>query len=178
MSSNGFNGFLFVNAGDTSSPSHKASSSARAFVMRKARADQVWSTRSTKSVDRRRNRDAEGKPSSTGEREKDSELFRIVQLEEESFQDNEKKSWQSSQAPSPNGERQVVPLTPSRSRICRQCHKRTSDPCPQLCAGCLNSLYESATYAWNPGINGSPDPFNSVAVVLDQGANTLLSYCQ
>ena len=177
MASEGFDGFLFVNPGEKSSSSHKASSRARAFVMRKARADQAWSTRSSKLVDRRKNRELAGKQSSATVRAT-SVFHDHDDGVQEGYDGDTSEDPSHTTSPHSRGpQSQVVPSKQGQVSDYSTRRKTTSPVERELRVESSGLVLRSARPSI-PVIGSSPDPFGAVAVVLDEGTGTLLSYCQ
>ena len=124
-------GFLFVTQDDDSSGSAKVSRHARAFVMRKARSDQPWSTKSAKPVDRRKQRKD---PQSTG----------------------------GTRSPSSSDE----PRADSLGNWSTDKSTATTGALVQRTAWRANALTK-----------GSQDPFDSMAVTMNQRTSDLLAFC-
>lgn len=173
--------FLFVNPGNSQAAGHKASSSsARAFVMRKARADRAWSTRTLKLADRRRSGNNWQAASKSGESAAGPSAV------------------SAAPAPEQQGKRVAMKVARCRANHSRSVgivyERRDEDPVMCMLCGWPRSGEPDAvgvcwtcqrpeiastdlTLAANANLVVPLDPFNSVAVTLGAGSRILLSYC-
>lgn len=168
MSSAFGGGFLFVNATGSSASDRKASTLARAFVMRNARAAQQRSSEEFEELkdvgwqSRLAVPGGSAKYRNSGSRKRRQDVPRT-----EVLLDNE-----------------ISIVRPRRSFIgsCRRCGLRNPldhrhDDFSPVCKSCRTAL---ARHSAEPGtaVAGKMDPFNSLAVEFDSKNRILISYCQ
>jgi hypothetical protein len=178
----GSDSFLFVNAGNALPSGHKASGSAtRSFVMRKARADRAWSTKTHKLVERsKRGHDcrSEGMPEVGGGRNVTDlsaaasrpvaclhKRTNEIDLARGRFCNSRLVDvCEYYEGPFEETIRAEWTETSSHSRLCRTCQR------PRM-------PVRGTLLPANPGTRECLDPFDSLAVPLDTRSSTLLVYC-
>ncbi|KXJ94857.1 hypothetical protein Micbo1qcDRAFT_160160 [Microdochium bolleyi] len=176
--------FVFVNTtGDSSTAGHKASRSARAFVMRNARAARPWTTRSkaSQAQDAAHSGDQhDGDEHGAGER-KLSDAGSEVSSDQKTPAARKPRKGSTTDKPQTRKRRpqQYSPKNrkPSTSRICPRCQHEletaeSPDAEPQ-CATCSASL---AVVTSQTVLSGKIDPFNMTSVKMDGPTSYLLEF--
>ncbi len=139
--------FFFVNSSDQSHPESKAITNARAFVMRKCRAEKPWSTRKGHKNSRKDWSALAKRPEAV------SPVGRSIE-----------------------GVLGSECGCNSRLHGCSACfHTGQENPgryVGQRCAGCSGSHPEPQTI-----LDGPLDPFRSTAVLLDRDSTLLIDFC-
>ncbi|KAI5461581.1 hypothetical protein BGZ63DRAFT_386125 [Mariannaea sp. PMI_226] len=174
-------GFLFVNAGNSLPSGHKASDSAsRSFVMRKARADRPWSTKTLKLADRRKRAQSSQPKETAGPASGRSvtgppvaAAGSVARLDERMTRRNAgrwclrnpsiKDVCEPYEGPLEGNIRNQCTGISNQYGLCSTC-QRPRVPVPRL------------ALAPSPDTRQSLDPFDSLAVILDSRSSGLLSY--
>lgn len=175
-------GFLFVNAGSSQPSGSKATDKAfRAFVMRKARADRAWSTKSQKLADRRKRGHMNGSEE-TAEAASGRGVTDQVAVAHQPAAPPDKRTTRRSLIqrclcnPGIKGARNLCEgpdeetLRHECGRFCNHsvlCRTRQQPRVP----------VSGLTLSMSPSIGKSLDPFDSLAVTLDTRSHGLLLYC-
>ncbi len=171
----GGGGFLFVNATGASASDRKASTLARAFVMRNARAAQPWPRRA-------KTPDIGGEP---------APLSDVASLDEESPGSHSGGGARRGKVKNDMSRMEIIfqnEVSIARPRqygwfACTRCGRRSrssdhSQSRPtSVCAVCRSAQVKHSTQPGTP-VAGKMDPFSSMAVELDAKTRVLLNYCQ